>query len=136
MKKSPKLLALGLLPAAALGQCAPACAPRPAATCHPDYVECLPIVGDLDCAQVGHLVTLRDITVDPYDLDVDANANGLGCETGPIYVPPAAPTTTTTLVVYENCDAVRAAGAAPIHRGDPGYGSHLDRDSDGVGCEG
>lgn len=36
---------------------------------------------------------------------------------------------------YANCTAVRAAGAAPIHRGDPGYGSHLDRDGDGVGCE-
>ena len=38
-------------------------------------------------------------------------------------------------VYYENCDAVRAAGAAPIHRGDPGYGSHLDRDGDGSACE-
>jgi hypothetical protein len=28
-------------------------------------------------------------------------------------------------VYYENCDAVRASGPAPIHRGDPGYGSHL-----------
>ncbi|MEV0091261.1 excalibur calcium-binding domain-containing protein [Streptomyces sp. NPDC050738] len=36
---------------------------------------------------------------------------------------------------YKNCDAVRAANAAPIHRGDPGYDSHLDRDGDGVGCE-
>ncbi|MFV5996110.1 excalibur calcium-binding domain-containing protein [Streptomyces sp. NPDC056231] len=36
---------------------------------------------------------------------------------------------------YANCDAVRAAGAAPIHAGDPGYGRHLDRDGDGVGCE-
>ncbi|MFE6037670.1 excalibur calcium-binding domain-containing protein [Streptomyces sp. NPDC056452] len=36
---------------------------------------------------------------------------------------------------YANCSAVRAAGAAPIHRGDPGYGSHLDRDGDGVACE-
>jgi len=36
---------------------------------------------------------------------------------------------------YENCDAARAAGAAPVHRGDPGYGSHLDADGDGVGCE-
>jgi len=36
---------------------------------------------------------------------------------------------------YENCDAVRAAGAGPIHRGDPGYGSHLDRDGDGSACE-
>lgn len=38
-------------------------------------------------------------------------------------------------VYYENCDAVRAAGAAPIHRSDPGYGSHLDRDGDGSACE-
>jgi septal ring factor EnvC (AmiA/AmiB activator) len=44
---------------------------------------------------------------------------------------PALPTTTS----YDNCTAVRAAGAAPITSGDPGYGRHLDRDGDGVGCE-
>jgi len=38
-------------------------------------------------------------------------------------------------IYYANCDAVRAAGAAPIHRGDPGYASKLDRDGDGIGCE-
>ncbi|WP_420710769.1 MULTISPECIES: excalibur calcium-binding domain-containing protein [unclassified Streptomyces] len=38
-------------------------------------------------------------------------------------------------VSYRNCAAVRAAGAAPIRVGDPGYGRHLDRDGDGVGCE-
>ncbi|WP_406379234.1 excalibur calcium-binding domain-containing protein [Streptomyces sp. NBC_01618] len=36
---------------------------------------------------------------------------------------------------YANCTAVRAAGAAPIHAGEPGYGRHLDRDGDGIGCE-
>lgn len=36
---------------------------------------------------------------------------------------------------YENCDAVRAAGAAPIRAGDPGYSRTLDRDGDGIGCE-
>ncbi|MEU1099617.1 excalibur calcium-binding domain-containing protein [Streptomyces tibetensis] len=36
---------------------------------------------------------------------------------------------------YENCDAARAAGAAPIHQGEPGYAPHLDRDGDGVACE-
>lgn len=36
---------------------------------------------------------------------------------------------------YENCTAARAAGAAPLRRGDPGYGPHLDRDGDGVACE-
>ncbi|MFE4310981.1 MULTISPECIES: excalibur calcium-binding domain-containing protein [unclassified Streptomyces] len=39
-------------------------------------------------------------------------------------------------VYYRNCTAVRAAGAAPIHAGEPGYGRHLDRDGDGVACEG
>ncbi|CAM5659553.1 excalibur calcium-binding domain-containing protein [Streptomyces pilosus] len=38
-------------------------------------------------------------------------------------------------VYYENCAAARTAGAAPVHRGDPGYGSHLDRDNDGTGCD-
>ncbi|GHA71834.1 hypothetical protein GCM10010372_83440 [Streptomyces tauricus] len=36
---------------------------------------------------------------------------------------------------YANCDAARAAGAAPVHRGEPGYASHLDRDGDGIGCD-
>ncbi|MEU2025887.1 excalibur calcium-binding domain-containing protein [Streptomyces sp. NPDC016469] len=31
--------------------------------------------------------------------------------------------------------AVRAAGAAPIHRSGPGYGPRLGRDGDGVACE-
>jgi len=38
-------------------------------------------------------------------------------------------------VRFENCDAARAAGAAPVRRGDPGYGRHLDADGDGSGCE-
>ncbi|MFF8353748.1 excalibur calcium-binding domain-containing protein [Streptomyces chartreusis] len=38
-------------------------------------------------------------------------------------------------VYYGNCSEARAAGAAPVHRGEPGYASHLDRDNDGVGCD-
>jgi hypothetical protein len=38
-------------------------------------------------------------------------------------------------VYFANCSAARAAGAAPVRRGDPGYARHLDRDGDGVGCE-
>lgn len=38
-------------------------------------------------------------------------------------------------VYYANCSEVRAAGAAPLHRGEPGYRSGLDRDHDGVACE-
>ena len=36
---------------------------------------------------------------------------------------------------FRNCAAARAAGAAPIRRGQPGYGPHLDADGDGIGCE-
>ena len=38
-------------------------------------------------------------------------------------------------VYYANCTAARNAGAAPVRRGQPGYGAHLDRDNDGIGCE-
>ena len=36
---------------------------------------------------------------------------------------------------YANCDAARADGADPVYEGDPGFGPHLDRDGDGIGCE-
>lgn len=36
---------------------------------------------------------------------------------------------------YRNCAAARAAGDTPVYRGQPGYGEHLDRDADGIGCE-
>lgn len=36
---------------------------------------------------------------------------------------------------YPNCSAARAAGAAPLRRGDGGYSRKLDRDGDGIACE-
>jgi Excalibur calcium-binding domain len=50
---------------------------------------------------------------------------------------PAPPTSTpaNSTVYYANCAAARAAGAAPLHRGQPGYRAALDRDNDGVACE-
>lgn len=57
---------------------------------------------------------------------------------------PAPPKTTTKAppapdtggsAYYANCDAVRAAGKAPIRVGQPGYSRKLDRDGDGVACE-
>jgi excalibur calcium-binding domain-containing protein len=50
-------------------------------------------------------------------------------------IPPAEPEDSSSDVYYDNCSEVRAAGAAPIRRGEPGYGSHLDRDNDGIACE-
>lgn len=46
---------------------------------------------------------------------------------------PAAPAPSS--VYYANCTAARAAGAAPVYAGTPGYGKHLDRDGDGIGCD-
>jgi hypothetical protein len=50
--------------------------------------------------------------------------------------PVALPSAVAPLVVtYANCTEVWAAGAAPVHVGEPGYATHLDRDGDGIGCE-
>ena len=36
---------------------------------------------------------------------------------------------------WSGCDAARAAGTAPIYRGEPGYRVGMDGDSDGIACE-
>ena len=36
---------------------------------------------------------------------------------------------------YKNCTEAWNAGAAPVQKGDDGYGPNLDRDNDGIGCE-
>jgi colicin import membrane protein len=48
---------------------------------------------------------------------------------------PRAPAPAGGSVYYRNCSEVRAAGAAPIRPGEPGWQSKFDRDKDGVGCE-
>lgn len=49
-------------------------------------------------------------------------------EPAPAPPPPAA-------AYYANCAAAKAAGAAPLYAGQPGYRPALDRDNDGVACE-
>ncbi|WP_206691158.1 DUF1524 domain-containing protein [Quadrisphaera sp. INWT6] len=55
----------------------------------------------------------------------------------PTSKPTAKPTATpsTRSIRYEDCDAVRAAGKAPIRQADPGFRPAFDRDGDGVGCD-
>lgn len=36
---------------------------------------------------------------------------------------------------WRRCDEARAAGSAPIYRGEPGYRQGLDGDYDGIACE-
>ena len=45
------------------------------------------------------------------------------------------PKTTAASTYYANCSEARAAGAAPLHQGEPGYSPRLDRDGDGIACE-
>lgn len=65
--------------------------------------------------------------------------NSEGCHnnrrTGGYHCHRARPAPVSNGAYYRNCAAARAAGAAPVMRGQPGYGRHLDRDNDGVGCE-
>lgn len=53
----------------------------------------------------------------------------------PTNAPAPAARSTGGSVYYQNCAAARAAGAAPIRRGEPGYAPKLDRDNDGIACE-
>jgi hypothetical protein len=47
----------------------------------------------------------------------------------------AATVPATSAVYYNSCAEVRAAGKDPIYRGQPGYRSGLDGDSDGIACD-
>ncbi|WP_336603580.1 excalibur calcium-binding domain-containing protein [Rothia nasimurium] len=38
-------------------------------------------------------------------------------------------------IYYTICSAAKDAGAVPVYVGQSGYGTHLDRDGDGVGYE-
>ncbi|WP_406271708.1 excalibur calcium-binding domain-containing protein [Nocardia sp. NBC_00881] len=49
--------------------------------------------------------------------------------------PPAPAVPPAGSVRYSSCADAKEAGTAPLHRGDLGYNSRLDRDGDGVACE-
>lgn len=90
-------------------------------------------------------------TLDQRSADLDATAAGLAAREADVAAREAAAASRTGSsssssgttsggssggsTYYANCDAARAAGAAPVHVGDPGYRAGLDRDGDGVGCE-
>lgn len=64
----------------------------------------------------------------------DYHCHRAGAQAG-VASPGARSESRSTRLSFRNCAAARAAGAAPVRLGDPGYGRHLDRDGDGVGCE-
>lgn len=95
---------------------------------------------DLSCSQIasGHAI---------YRPDWDPLARvGTGCalfkpgqsrsaaavDRRPAQHAPARPSANRS---YRNCAEARRAHAAPLRRGAPGYGPHMDREGDGVACE-
>ncbi|WP_240417860.1 thermonuclease family protein [Paenibacillus periandrae] len=64
---------------------------------------------------------------------IDMNAKFETHKPAPAVKPKETPTASSPL--YNSCAEVKKAGKAPLHRGDPGYSSKLDRDNDGIACE-
>lgn len=62
--------------------------------------------------------------------DVAAAANDVAVATGMKRSRPPQPGDR-----WGGCNDARAAGTAPIYRGEPGYRSTMDGDDDGVACE-
>ncbi|MEV4311274.1 excalibur calcium-binding domain-containing protein [Actinocrispum sp. NPDC049592] len=56
--------------------------------------------------------------------------------------PPSPPRISITLtlpdvpIYYPNCEVAKAVGAAPIYEDEPGYREELDRNHNGIACEG
>jgi hypothetical protein len=120
----------------------PTPSPTPAATTRPaPRVPAAPYYADCAAVRAAGKAPLR--RGEPgYRSGLDGDADGIACEvatTRPRTVapppPPAPEPSGGGDVYYENCSAARAAGAAPLYRGEPGYRAGLDRDGDGVACE-
>lgn len=86
---------------------------------------------------------ITPVAAHPGGLNADGCHNnrktgGYHCHRGgssPARVPNALGVLSRDQAVYQNCSAARAAGAAPILAGQPGYSRKLDRDGDGIACE-
>ncbi len=73
-----------------------------------------------------------------YSLRLDRDGDGVACDTTtqPTSRPPRSSSPAAGAATsYANCAEVRAAGKAPIRRGQPGYSTRLDRDRDGIACQ-
>ncbi len=117
-----------------------------------DPADWLPPDSHFLCPFIGDWVAIKarwGLTMDQREHDsVQGLLTGacVGWHVAPIAPPPTStasvPATGTTTVPgssseihYANCAAVRAAGAAPLLIGEPGYRAGLDGDSDGIACE-
>ena len=109
-----------------------------------DAADVCPFIGDWLAIKVRWALTM-----DQSEYGRIRNLLNAGCAgwriNGPTALPHAiatapptgqtTPTAPPASVYYNNCAAARAAGVAPLHIGEPGYRTGLDRDKDGVACE-
>lgn len=66
---------------------------------------------------------------------VREGGNGQSLDPPVRHAVPLRSSSTPTGAMFRSCAAARAAGAAPLRRGSPGYNPNLDGDADGVACE-
>lgn len=98
------------------------------------------------CQYVTDWVSVKlrwGLTADPAEVRALTNMSR-GCAGVPPGVSEAPPTSTNPpnrppdpsgAPYYANCREARAAGAAPLRRGAPGYRNAMDGDGDGIACE-
>jgi hypothetical protein len=107
-----------------------------------DAATWLPANRSYRCAYVARQVAVKasyGLWVTPAERDAIARVLQT-CRGEPVPAPAAGPAPATEPAPapgagYANCAAARAAGAAPLHRGDPGYSTAMDGDGDGTACE-
>jgi hypothetical protein len=112
-----------------------------------DAATWLPDAGGYRCAYVARQVAVKaahGLWVTPAEHDAIARVldtcPGEPVPTpAPVELPAATPAPADvpagTPQPYPDCAAARAAGAAPLHRGDPGWSDAMDGDGDGTACE-
>jgi len=91
-----------------------------------------------DGSPVEQVMTADTVRYTPAPLmsaaELDAQQPGSSGVAGAV-APRARPLPTASGWSYRNCAQARAAGAAPLYAGQPGYGPHMDGDGDGIACE-
>lgn len=107
-----------------------------------DPAQWLPIPA-ARCEYVSNWVAVKSRWGLSIDVVEKAALEKVAATCGPSAPVPTTPSTTpstsrtapTSSVFYATCAAARAAGAAPLRAGTPGYRVALDRDRDGIACE-
>ncbi|MCV7249831.1 DUF1524 domain-containing protein [Mycobacterium koreense] len=98
------------------------------------------------CTYVSRIVSVKadyGLWVTQAEHDAIARIFAEDCGQPPVVVapipvplaPPLPPPVDGPAVYFPNCAAARAAGAAPLYAGSPGYRPELDGDRDGIACE-